>query len=271
MLPRVSVVMPVYNQKPSYLAKAIQSILDQTFDDFEFLIVDDCSTDKDCVSVLEKYRAFDARIRIIRNEVNSGVAKSLNVGIAHASALIIARMDSDDFSLPERLRHQYDFLQNNPTTDLIGCWANIIDEQDHITGLYKTPVSSQKIRSNILLTNPLIHPTWMFRKALIDTFGGYSESSPATEDYEFLLRVAPNRNLENLPEVLFHYRFNPNGVSYKKNKFQELQSIKLRWKALTEWNYPLWEIYKALPSVFMYIFIPFALKAEILKRKQKHL
>ncbi len=271
MIPRVSVVMPVYNQKPAYLAKAIQSILDQTLVDFEFLIIDDCSNDKDCVSVLEKYQALDARIHIIRNEVNSGVAKSLNVGISHASASIIARMDSDDFSLPERLRRQYDFLHNNPAIDLIGCWANIIDEQDRITGLYKTPLSSREIRSRILLTNPLIHPTWMFRKALIDTLGGYSASSPATEDYEFLLRVAQNRNLQNLPEVLFHYRFNPNGVSYKKNKFQELQSIKLRWKALTKWSYPLWEIYKVLPSIFLYIFIPFSLKARILKYKQKHL
>lgn len=271
MNPRISVIMPVYNQRPSYLTKAIRSILDQTLTDFEFLIIDDCSTDKDCVSVLKKYRALDARIHIIRNEVNSGVAKSLNIGISHASAPIIARMDSDDFSLPERLRRQYDFLKNNPTIDLIGCWANIIDGQDHITGLYKTSASSQKIRSRILLTNPLIHPTWMFRKVIIDTFKGYSESSPATEDYEFLLRVAQSRNLQNLPEILFHYRFNPNGVSYKKNKFQELQSIKLRWRALTRWNYPLWEIYKILPSLLMYIFIPFALKAKILKYKQKHL
>lgn len=267
----VSVVMPVYNQNPTYLSKSIESILKQTMSHFELIIIDDCSTDAGCTTVLEKYRALDSRIKIIRNSVNSGVAKSLNLGISYATAPIIARMDSDDISLPGRLEYQYNFLQKNPHIDLVGCWANVIDQEDRLKGVYKTPLSSEKIRSQILITNPLIHPTWMFRKASFNELGGYSESSPATEDYELLLRLASRKNVQNLPKILFHYRFNPNGVSYKKNKFQELQSIRLRLQAIQKGGYSYREIYKVFPSLFFYFCVPFALKAKILRLKQRYL
>lgn len=271
MHPIISVIMPVYNQRPSYLSIAIESILNQTLADFEFLIVDDCSTEKDCVDLLKKYQIQDSRIRIIRNTQNCGVAKSLNNGIAHSSAPIIARMDSDDIALPMRLEKQYFFLKENESVDLLGCWAHIIDEHGHITGIHKSPVTENEIRSSALVTNPIMHPTWMFRKSLVDTEGGYSESSPSTEDYEFILRIANRKNIRNLPEILFHYRFNPNGVSYSKNKYQELESLKLRFKAIQKTWFPFWYAYKIIPSLLFFLFIPFSLKSKILRFKQRYL
>ena len=270
MTPYISVIMPVYNQRKDYLQSAIESILHQTFLEFELLIIDDCSTDADCVSILKRFSDTDPRITVIRNTENSGVAKSLNKGIRHARSPIIARMDSDDISLPNRLEKQYSFLMSHPETDLIGCWAEIIDSHGKIIGSNKTPSTPDKIQSSILITNPLIHPTWMFRKNLMETEGYYSETSPATEDYEFLLRITRKKTVQNLPEILFRYRFNHNGVSYKKNKFQEWQSIKLRVKAIWNRLYPAWEVYKIIPSLILFLFIPFILKSHIIRFKQKH-
>lgn len=270
MLPRISVIMPVYNQQEEYLRSALTSILNQTFSEFEFLIIDDCSTDAACISTLKEFSDIDPRITIIRNTINSGVAKSLNVGIRSAHALIIARMDSDDIALPHRLEKQYSFLTNHPETDLVGCWAEIIDIHGKVAGTYKTPTTPDEIRASILMTNPLIHPTWMFRKGIIESEDPYSETSPATEDYEFLLRIIGRKTVQNIPEILFQYRFNPSGVSYKKNKFQEWQSIKLRIKAIQNHLYPVWEAYKILPSLFFFLFVPFSLKAHIIRFRQKH-
>ena len=125
--PLCSVVMPTYNDS-RHLAAAIESILDQTFRDFEFIIIDDCSTDK-TPEILEQYRCQDTRIRIVRNAENLGVARSLNKAIALTQSPFIARMDGDDLSLPTRLEKQIAYMQAHPEVGVLGTQNIFIDEQ----------------------------------------------------------------------------------------------------------------------------------------------
>ena len=133
--PLVSVIMSVYNGE-KYLVQAIDSILNQTYQNFEFIIIDDCSTDNSS-HILQEYAQKDSRIKIIKKEKNIGIKgfiKNLNLGISIAKGKYIARMDADDISLPERFQKQVDFLENNPEITLVGAQLNLINEQNKITG-----------------------------------------------------------------------------------------------------------------------------------------
>ncbi len=123
-MPELSVVMPVYNAS-RFLKEAIESILQQTFTDFEFIIIDDCSTDNS-VAIIKSYK--DDRIQLYFNDKNSGISYTLNKGIKLANAEWIARMDSDDISYPERLQKQHDFILQHPDGDLFSCWVNVVDQ-----------------------------------------------------------------------------------------------------------------------------------------------
>src|SRR3989344_5781814 len=121
---KISVLMPAYNAR-KYIGEAIESILNQTFKDFEFIIINDCSTDK-TKKIIEEYANKDARIKLINNATNLGLTKSLNIGLKEARGEYVARLDADDVALPERLEKQYEFMEKNKETTLVGAWAEII-------------------------------------------------------------------------------------------------------------------------------------------------
>lgn len=202
-MPTITVLMPMYNAG-RFLAPAIESILQQTFQEFELLIVNDASTD----GSKEIARSFgDKRIRIVDNEKNLGLARTLNRGLELATGEFIARHDADDLSHHERLEKQVAFLRAHPAVALVGTQAIIIDEW----GKYKRILLDQPhehvaIKWDLLFDNSFVHTSVMFRRAIVvEKFGGYDASYVACEDYELWSRLAESCQVANLRcHLVFH-------------------------------------------------------------------
>jgi glycosyltransferase involved in cell wall biosynthesis len=199
--------MPVYNAR-RYIGPAIESILRQTFQDFELLILNDASTDgsREIVSSFS-----DARIRVLDNEMNLGLAKTLNRGLQSAQGELIARQDADDLSHHERLERQVAFLLKHPEIALVGTQAIIIDESGNYKRiLLDRPHDHIAIRWDLLFDNSFVHTSVMFRTAIVrDELGGYDPSYVACEDYELWSRVTEACTVANLPSHLVSHRLHP--------------------------------------------------------------
>ena len=197
--------MPVYNAQ-RYLAPAVDSILAQTFGDFEFLIVNDGSTD-DSQAILERYAARDPRIRLV-SRPNTGYTVALNQMLATARGEYVARMDADDMSLPRRLERQVEFLDAHPQVLALGAPATIIDPDGDPIGPYEVPPDHETIDARHLsgLSGMLIHPSAMMRREAVLAAGGYRPELEPAEDLDLWLRLAEIGRLANLDEVLVHYR-----------------------------------------------------------------
>lgn len=219
--PKVSVVMSVFNGE-KYLHKAIQSVLEQTYDNFEFIIINDGSTDNS-ESIARSFN--DQRIKIISRE-NKGLVKSLNEGMAMATGKYIARMDADDICDIYRLEKQLNYLEKNNDIDLCGTWAMAIDDADKIIDKYDyPPLAHHEIKKHLLFHNAFIHPSIMFRRGIVEKVGGYSDNYKYIEDYELWTRILRACKSANLPEYLLQYRINQSGITRSKN-------IKIRVKGL---------------------------------------
>ena len=198
--PRISVIMSVYNGE-KYLREAIESILNQTFTDFEFLIVNDGSTDGS-LEIIQSYQ--DERIRVINNEQNIGLTKSLNKAIKQARGEYIARQDADDISLPNRFEEQIKYFEKHPETAILGTSKYVIDEDGKI--LRKEIALLKPNSKNLLKTNVLRHGSVMFRKAIVDELGGYNELLRYSQDYELWLRIVKRYEVRNLRQLLYKSR-----------------------------------------------------------------
>lgn len=209
--PAVSVVLPVHNGAP-YIAMALESLLGQTFGDFELIVIDDGSTDHSSDTV----RAFrDPRIRLYE-QAKQGVARTLNRGIELARGEFIARQDHDDISLPERLSAQYAYLRKHPDCAILGTWATIVDAEGKPTGReHLHPTQEYLLKWALLLNNPLVHSSVMMRKTAVQAVGGYCElaTRQPPEDFELWSRMARSYRLANLPERLVLYREVPTSIS----------------------------------------------------------
>lgn len=216
--PSLSVIMGVYNEKNiSQVKKAINSILNQTWDDFEFIICDDGS-DKPFYDWLCEYCKKDERIRLIRNKRNVGLAVTLNHCLKIASGDYIARMDADDISVLERFEKQIHFLEKNREYAMVGSNAELIDAEN-IWGRRVMPEKPEK--KDFLKNSPFIHPSIIFRAETLQQLGGYSNQTYAlrTEDYELFMRAySMGMRGYNLQENLILYREDKN--AYKKRKYR---------------------------------------------------
>jgi len=201
--------MSVYNGE-KYFREAIDSILNQTFTDFEFIIINDDSTDNTS-KILNSYH--DQRIKIITNLQNIGLTKSLNIGLQHCHGKYVARLDADDISLPNRLLKQSKFLDENQNIVLIGSLAAIIDSQKKIIETKKKPTDPLVIKFKLLTNNTFLHPSIMFHRKLILQNGGYNEIFRFAQDYDLYSRLSLKYSLANIPEVLIYYRLNPNSIT----------------------------------------------------------
>lgn len=224
---QVTVIMPVYNAA-LYVCEAIDSILTQTFSDFELLIIDDASTDE-TVSLIKKYN--DSRIQLIEKPLNTGYTNSLNYGVKLAKGKYIARMDGDDISRPERFAKQLRFLEANPDIVLCGSWYQIIGS-DRIV---KLPENHDEIKVALLNGNCIAHPTVMFRKSYADKIENlYDGSKEPAEDYDLWSRMALNGRLHNLQEVLLDYRTHHNQVTKTQSKKQRSSVLKTQRNLYSE-------------------------------------
>lgn len=199
-IPLVSVVMAVFNAE-DYLEEAIKSILNQTFTDFEFIIINDASTDHS----LEIINSFhDRRISVLSNESNQGLANSLNRGFDAAKGEFIARMDADDISRPYRLTKQVEFMRSHPDVDICGSWAKTFGFSEM---LLRCPTGHEEIRCTMLFSNPMAHPTVIIRNKRPNADGiRYEKDRRRVEDYELWSRLSKSHKFENISEVLLDYR-----------------------------------------------------------------
>ena len=227
--PLVSVLMPVYNCGP-FVDEAIECILRQTFTDFEFLIVDDASTD-DTWARLQKHT--DSRIVLSRNAANKGLAQNLNELLAIARGEFIARMDGDDACLPERFALQVGYLRDHPDCGAVGSHYVWMDSDGRDTRAFFMPLEDSAIRAGLPLhCNTIIHATVMFRRAPLAAVGGYRPRISIAEDYDLLLRLLPVCAFGNVPRLLYRYRQHAGQVGTARRREQGAAALMTRLYAV---------------------------------------
>jgi len=249
MTPRVTVLMSVYNGE-RYLAEAIDSILAQTYGDFELIVIDDASTDR-TGEILAAYG--DERMRVLRNDANRGLTVSLNIGLAAARGELIARQDADDRSHPRRLEEQVAFLDAHPEVAAVGTQAQVIDasgrRQRRLDA--RRPVSPLAVQFSLMFIAPMAHGAAMFRRSVVwDELHGYDESFRTSQDVELWSRIAERWQIANIDRVLLDFRVHPASVSsttYSKENLMRLDAVLRRIaerrsgsaELAAEWS-PLW-------------------------------
>jgi glycosyltransferase EpsE len=260
---RVSVIMAVYNPR-QYLKAAVDSILKQKFKDFEFIIIDDCSTDGSG-KILDRYAKKDKRIKLIRNKENLGLTKNLNKGIKLARGEYIARMDADDISLPNRFAVQVKYLDDHPKIDLIGSWADVINNKDKKISELKYAPAHEQIKRHTVGRSQFIHPTVMFRKSIVKKVGYYDETFRSAQDYEYFPRVMTKCRVANIPKKLLLYRWDfGQNEGFTKSKRQEKNALRARWRMITRFGWPKWHFVYMIKPLISYC-IPSPIKKVLIK------
>jgi len=210
--PKVTVIIPVYNGE-QFLRTSIESILNQTYGNFNVLVIDDGSTDNS-QEIIKMYH--DPRIKVLTNEKNQGLVFSLNRGLDCSDGDYAARMDCDDFSLPTRLEKQVEFMESNPDVGVCGTWYSVYDESlSNEMYTANLAVNPEEIRTVLFFCCCLCHPSTMLRLSYFNKFQlRYNKSDLHAEDYGLWVRCSRLFQLANIPEVLLHYRLSPKGICY---------------------------------------------------------
>lgn len=216
--PLISVILPVFNGA-RYLHQAVQSILDQSYPDFELIIINDGSTDQ-TKTILNSFT--DSRIKVITNPNNQGIVNSLNQGIKMAVGQYIARMDADDISARDRFKKQREFLEHNSEYILVGSFTEVIDHIGKMLYSIEQPTRDQAIKSTLKRGSCIAHGSMMVRKHAIEAIGGYSTDSAVAhaEDYDLLVRLTGQGKFSNLPEYLYQYREHQASISAREMQTQ---------------------------------------------------
>ncbi|MGD8458530.1 MAG: glycosyltransferase [Anaerolineales bacterium] len=230
--PPVSIIMAVYNGK-KYLSQAIDSILVQTYPDFEFIIVNDGSTDE-TDSICREYALQDPRIKILRNQKNRGLTYSLNKAWKSSTGYYIARMDADDISLQNRLETQVHYMETHPKIGLLGTFYQEIDSNNQVTKKQnRFPTDPILIKYRLCFENPIPHPTIIMRRSIFEYVGGYSEVWKTTQDYDLFTRLSRITKLSNYPEILYYWRVHEDSISSIRNFEQRENAIRIGQKYLS--------------------------------------
>lgn len=205
MSPKVSILMPIYNTA-SYLKEAVDSILAQTYTDFELITLDDCSPDN-AREILDQYS--DERIVRYKGVTNRGLSNVLNVGLTMAKGEYIARMDSDDVSFPERLATQIQFMEQHPEVDLCSCGMELFEARSEVWTRNADP---RKVELEALFFSPILHASSLWRRDSFEKHGLiFDQDMVPAEDYDLWVRALLCRlTLVNMPQVLYRYRIRPN-------------------------------------------------------------
>jgi glycosyltransferase EpsE len=250
--PIVSVVMATFNEPASVISQSIISILEQTLNDLELLVIDD-STDPDTIKTINAL-ARDPRVTVIRKTKRIGFVKALNIGLKQAKGKYIARMDGDDISEKDRLILQVTFLDSNPKYSVVGGAMNIMSETGSITYKRNYPVSSLKLSLWSVFRSPVSHPTVMMRREIVDRGFYYDESFSKAEDLEFWLRLMRNGfKFYNLTNTLINFRVGEDFVK-KRSGSQLKNNYRARYKNFS-WKTPIRSIL-SLCVAKLYMIVP---------------
>lgn len=213
----VSVILPVFNAE-KYLSQAIESILEQSYTHFELLILNDGSSDRS-VEIIQSYS--DSRIRFHDSRQNTGLVSQLNKGLQHSAGQYIARMDADDIALPNRLKDQVDFLEQNPSVGLCGCFVVAFDDRkEYFKSLL--PATHDEICAFLLFGSPFFHPSIMIRKSVLtENKIVYATGTDSSEDYYLFVDLHDKTRLANVPGVGLRYRLHASNMSKTHGDFQK--------------------------------------------------
>jgi len=254
--------MAVYNGMP-YLKDAVKSILNQSYKNFEFIIVNDASTDG-TFKYLKNLK--DKRIKLIDNLKNFGLAASLNKALTASKGSYIARMDADDVCLPNRLVIQLDYLEHNPQISLCGCWVNLIDKNGKVIGEKKYPIGDLEIKKALKWYQPIVHPTFFARSEFYKQLNGYNENFDYAEDYELLARAIKKNKLANIPQKLLLWRLADDRRSRKSMKKIDIADFKVKLEILKSGYFgKLYPIYVTRKFITTFL-LPTRIKIFIAKR-----
>ena len=221
---KISVLMPVYNTPENYLREAVESILAQTCADFEFLILNDASTDDNVEKVINSYD--DKRIRYWQNDRNLGISLSRNKLIGLSRGEYLAVFDHDDVSLPERLEKQAAFLDAHPEVGVVGCWYRILGTENKVS---RFPAEDAEIKEIMVNSCCICHPASMIRRSvLVEHNIGYESDYTPAEDYALWCRLLSKTRFANLPEVLFAYRNHEGNTSHLQREKMRDASIRIQ-------------------------------------------
>lgn len=241
--PVISVIMSTYNEE-KYIETSLKSLLNQTFKDFEIIIVDDASTDhtRQLIQGLQ-----DERIHLLCNEENQGLTKNLNKALDYVKGKYIARMDGDDIAFPKRFEKQYKYMEQHPETMLVSCYTKSFGDSELVFAL---PDNSEVLKVRMLIRPVYAHPGFMMRRELIDAGYRYDEEYRTAQDYEFASRVAEKYKIGMVPEILLFYRVHKKQISAKAGNQQFNNADKIRKRQLERLGIRLseteWQAYQAL-------------------------
>jgi glycosyltransferase involved in cell wall biosynthesis len=248
--PMVSVITSVFNGE-KFLAESILSILEQSFQDFELIIVDDASIDSSS-EIIENYMQLDERIRLIINTKNIGLTKSLNKAIATSKGIYIARIDADDVAMPMRLESQIKFLEKNIDIGLVGTATYLIDSNGVTIDKISYPETNEILKKTLIKHNPFDHSSIMVRKDVFDRIGLYNEKNRYSQDYELYFRISRYYMMANMPKYLMKKRYVSSMLSLKNESEQKRFAIMARFNAIKIKQYPVWcGIYLVKPYLVM--------------------
>ena len=233
--PEISVVMPVYNSA-KYLSVAIESILNQTYKNFEYIIIDDGSQDSSG-KIIHQYAKDDGRIKPYKNNSNMGICETLNRGIKLAKGKYIVRMDADDYSYPTRIEKQFLFMEKHPGVVISGSSIEVCNKNLKILNRRKYPRTDKEIRNNIFKINPFAHPAVIYKKDIVKKAGDYNPFFSGAEDYDLYFRMGREGSFANLSETLLKLRTHSESISAKKISSQLKISLYIRLKAISEYSY----------------------------------
>jgi len=251
--------MPVFNATP-YLAQSIESILNQSLKNFEFIIVDDHSTDNSW-KIIKSYARRDSRIRIYRNRLNLGVSTNSNIAISLARCKYLARMDADDISTPDRLEKQLKYLKSHPNTVVVGAQCTIIDQNDRIIGFKKFPTFSLDLNDMLFWAAPIQQGYMMINRSLLPkNFAWYSPTKTSAEEVDLYFQLSQYGLLANLSDNLYFYRQINSSLSHQNPKKTFYLTLQSRFIAIKNGFKPsLKAIFINLAQIVVISFLPSSL------------
>lgn len=234
--PFVTVIMPVYNCE-QYISSSINSILDQSYANFEFIIVDDASTDR-TTNLLSKIKKRDKRIILVKNKKNEGVTKSLNRAVKKAKGKYILRMDADDWSYPNRFQLQIELMEKNPGVVVSGSYIEICDSKLKTKNLRKYHLDDATIRKHIFRYSPFAHPATIWNADVVKK-ELYNETITVSQDYELYFRIGKMGKFMNLDKPLLKLRMHDGSISTGKSDLQWKTTVLIRFNAVLMQGYEM--------------------------------
>lgn len=245
---RVSVIMSTYNSE-KFVAEAIKSIFSQNYKDFELIIVDDGSTDA-TRKILKGFKY--EKIKLTLEDENRGLTRRLNEALNMAEGEYIARMDSDDISMPERLGEQVRFLDNNPDVAVVGTFSYDIDESGKIISRKVLPYKPEDIKRELIRRNPILHSSIMARREAIEKAGGYDEKFKYAQDYDLWLKISQFSKLANIPKFLIKRRFYKDMLSLKGIDYLRYP-LMAKINAVKRGQYSYIDLLTSIPELAIYL------------------